>query len=83
MCAALSTVITGNRHQGWAFEEKIQELRLRGKNRHVYNIPGRDILAQDKTNMHYVNSTDLRMLAREIKINIYLHFDGDENKQSH
>ena len=83
MCAALSTIITGNRNQGWAFEEKIQELRLRGKNRHLYHLPGRDILSQGKTNMHYVTSTDLQLLAREIEINIYLHFDGDENEQSH
>ena len=81
VCAALSTILTGNPNQGGKIEVIIRSLRKEGPNRHLLNLMGAAPLINVPDDLNFVTTTDLRMLARTF--NIYMFYDTDEFEQAH
>ena len=81
--AALSTILTGKPNQGGNFEEIIRSLRKQGPDRHLINLMGAAPLINDPDDLNFVTTTDLRMLARTFRTNIYMFYETDEFEQAH
>ena len=83
VCAALSTILTGNPNQGGKIEVIIRSLRKKGPDRHLLNLMGAAPLINGPDDLNFVTTTDLRMLARTFRTNIYMFYDTDEFEQAH
>ena len=82
VCAALSTILTGNPNQGGKIEDIIRFLRKEGPDRHL-NLMGAFPLMNGPDGLNFVTTTDLRMLARTFRTNIYMFYKTDEFEQAH
>ena len=78
-----STIQTGNPNQGGKIEEVIRSLRKEGPDRHLLNLMGAAPLINGQDDLNFVTTTDLRMLARTFRTNIYMFYDTDEFEQAH
>ena len=83
VCAALSTILTGNPNQGGKIEEIIRSLRKEGPDRHLINLMGAAPLINGRYDLIFVTTTDLRILARTFRTNIYMFYETDEFEQAH
>ena len=83
VCAALSTVLTGNPNQGGKIEEIIRSLQKEGPDSHLLNLMGAVPLINGPVDLNFVTTTDLRMLARTFRTNIYMFYENDEFEQAH
>ena len=68
VCSALSTILTGKRDYGGELENWLVRLRRSGADRHLFDIPGG--VRTDIEDLNKVTSTDFRLLARAMGIDI-------------
>ena len=73
VCSALSTILTGKRDYGGELENWLIRLRRSGADRHLYDSPGRVPASEDIEDTNKVTSTDFRLLARAMGIDINLY----------
>ena len=83
VCAALSRILTGNPNQGGKIEEIVRSLQKEGPDRHLINLMEAAPLINCPDNLIFVTTTDLRMLARTFRTNIYMFYETGEFKQAH
>ena len=83
MYDALSTILIGDPNQGRKIEEIIRSLRKEGTDRHLLNLMGAAPLIDGADDLNFVTTTDLRMLARTFRTNIYMFFETNEFAQTH
>ena len=83
VCAALSTILTGNPNQGGKIEEIIRFLQKEAPDRHFLNLMGAAPLINGTDDLSFVTKTDLRMLARTFRTNIYMFYENHEFEQAH
>ena len=83
VCAALSTILTASPNQGGKIEEIIRSLRKEGPDRRLLNLTGAAPLINGPDDLNFVTTTDLRMLARTFRNNIYMFYEIDEFEQAH
>ena len=83
VCAALSTLLIGNHNQGGKIDEVIRSLQKEGPERHFLKLRGAALLINGPDDLNFVTTTDLRMLARTFRTNIYMFYETDEFEQAH
>ena len=83
VCVARGTILIGNPNQGVKIEERISFLRKEGPDRHLFKLMGAALLINGSHDYNFVSITDLRMLARTFRTNIYMFCATDEFEQAH
>ena len=82
-CAALSLVLTGSRIAGKQLEDLVVSMRTDPAYSYLYKLPGAAIIRGGPSNVETLNTTDLRLLARKMQLNIYLYVSTREDLPPH
>ena len=61
--------------------EKIFIKLRNGPNKHLYTLSGKVVLSRGIGDIEFITTTDLRLFARQYRINIFVYYDSGDGEQ--